>query len=250
MGVALITGAGRGIGYAAACALAQRGFDVVLASVESEAPDLAPIQSTGRRALYYQIDLSELELHGTLLESVKEQVGDITCLVNNAGVTSLVRGDLLELTSESFDRCHAVNLRGTFFLTQAVARHMLSARPTTSVRSIVTVGSVNAEIVGENRADYCLTKAALTMMNKLFASRLAEANISCYEIRPGIIETDMTAPARPRYEEFIRSGGVPMHRWGEPEEVGCAIASLASGDLPYMTGGHLDIAGGMQLHRV
>ncbi|MGY8669098.1 SDR family NAD(P)-dependent oxidoreductase [Bradyrhizobium sp. UFLA05-109] len=115
------------------------------------------------------------------------------------------RGDLLDLTPESLDRCHALNLRGTFFLTQAVARQMLSTRPAQSARSIVTIGSVNAEIVGENRGDYCLTKAALAMMNKLFASRLAEANISCYEIRPGIIETHMTAPARPRYEELPRN---------------------------------------------
>jgi 3-oxoacyl-[acyl-carrier protein] reductase len=249
-GVAVVTGAGRGIGRAIALALAARGFDVALAGLEAEPPDLGPFDAAGRRARYYPFDLAALDGHGPLLDRVERELGPIDCLVNNAGVTSLVRGDLLDLSPESFDRCCAVNLRGTFFLTQAAARRMLAAQVPAGLRSIVTVSSVNAEIVGENRGDYCMTKAALAMMNKLYASRLAEAGIACYEVRPGIIRTEMTAPATGRYDPFIRDGGVPVRRWGEPADVGRAAAALAAGDLPYMTGTHIDIAGGMQLHRV
>jgi NAD(P)-dependent dehydrogenase (short-subunit alcohol dehydrogenase family) len=158
---------------------------------------------------------------------------------------------MLDLTPESFDRAVGVNLRGTFFLTQAAARHMLTApTPEGPPRSIITVGSANAEIVGENRADYCMTKAALAMMSKLFASRLAGNGIAVYEVRPGIIRTAMTAPAASRYDAFIADGGVPMARWGEPADVAAAIAALARGEIPYATGIAIDIAGGMQLHRI
>jgi 3-oxoacyl-[acyl-carrier protein] reductase len=248
-GVALITGAARGIGYAIAEALAASGFDVALASLEAQGPSLAPFAALGRRVRYYEFDLAALERHEALLDAVERDLGVPACLVNNAGVTSLVRGDLLALTPASFDRSVAVNLRGTFFLTQATARRMLAA-PSERTRTIVTIGSANAEIVGENRGDYCMTKAALAMMNKLFASRLAGSGIACFELRPGIIRTAMTAPAAARYQTFIESGGVPMRRWGEAEDIGRAVATLACGGLPYATGGHIDIGGGMQLHRV
>jgi NAD(P)-dependent dehydrogenase (short-subunit alcohol dehydrogenase family) len=143
----------------------------------------------------------------------------------------------------------AVNLRGTFFLTQAVARRMASRRSDT-FRSIVTIGSANAEIVGENRADYCMSKAALAMMSKLFAARLAPLGISVFEIRPGIIRTAMTAPATQRYDGFIAAGGVPAGRWGEPSDVGATVATLARGDIPYATGIAVDVGGGLQLHRL
>ena len=158
---------------------------------------------------------------------------------------------MLDLGPESFDRLVAVNLRGTFFLTQAVARHMLDCRPPADViRTIITIGSANAEIVGENRADYCMTKAALGMMSKLFAARLAGAGIAVFEVRSGIIRTAVTAPATARYDGFIADGGVPMNRWGEPAKVAAAVVTLARGDIPFATGIHLDIGGGLQLHRV
>jgi NAD(P)-dependent dehydrogenase (short-subunit alcohol dehydrogenase family) len=244
--IALVTGAGRGIGYAIGRALAAQGFDMALASLEAEAPAL---DAFGGRARYYPFDLADLGQHAGLLDRIERDLGPVTCLVNNAGVSSLVRGDLLELTPESFDRSVAVNLRGTFFLSQAVARRMLAA-PSEHLRTLVTISSANAEIVGENRGDYCMTKAALAMMNKLFASRLAEAGIACFEVRPGIIETDMTAPAFARYDPFIQAGGVPMRRWGQVDDIGTAVATLACGGLPYATGSHIDIGGGMQLHRV
>lgn len=163
----------------------------------------------------------------------------------------MVRGDMLDVTPESFDRVLGVNLRGTFFLTQTAARSMLAdTAAADQVRSIVSVGSMNAEVVGENRADYCLSKAALTMMTKLFAARLASAGIAVHEVRPGIIRTAMTSAATARYDRLVAEGEVPMPRWGEPADVAAAIATLARGDIPYATGTILDIAGGLQLHRL
>jgi len=254
-GVALVTGGGTGIGYATAVKLVDAGFDVAMAGLEPAPLGGLPCGSSAEgvgRSRYYQFDLAVLDAHDGLLDAVEADFGPINCLVNNAGVTSLVRGDLLDLSPESFDRTVAVNLRGTFFLSQAVARRFLSAKmgQPGSPRSIITVSSVNAEIVGENRGDYCMTKAGLTMMTKLFASRLAEANVAVFEIRPGIIATDMTAVAAARYTELIEAGGVPATRWGEPEDVARAIVTLARGDIPFATGIHVDIAGGLQLHRV
>jgi NAD(P)-dependent dehydrogenase (short-subunit alcohol dehydrogenase family) len=162
---------------------------------------------------------------------------------------------MLELTVESFDRSIGINLRGTFFLTQAVSKRMIAAHrhlaePATRWRSVITISSSNAEIVGDNRADYCISKAGLAMMNKLFASRLGEYGIGVYEIRPGIIHTDMTRPATEKYDRLVAQGGVPMGRWGEPEDVASAVLSLAQGSLNYATGIALDIAGGMQLYRI
>ncbi|WP_250479607.1 MULTISPECIES: 3-ketoacyl-ACP reductase [unclassified Caballeronia] len=249
-GVALITGAARGIGHAIAGSLALHGFDLALVSLETEAPDLSAFTRRGARAEYFSSDIARIDEHEGLVARVEASLGPITCLVNNAGVTSMVRGDLLDLTPESFDRSVAVNLRGTFFLTQAVARRMLVTPTTGFTRTIITIGSANASIVGENRADYCMTKSALAMMNKLFASRLASAGIAAFEVRPGIIETDMTAPAFERYELFIKSGGVPMERWGHADDIGRVAATIATGGMPFTTGVHIDVGGGMQLHRV
>ena len=237
-GTALVTGAGSGIGQATAFALAAHGFDIVMASLEP-APASLP-----DRARYVQVDIADLTANAELLETA----GPLTCLVNCAGVTSLVRGDVLELTPESFDRVMSVNLRGTFFLSQAVARQMLSQAG--EGRSIVSVGSINAEIVGETRGDYCMSKAGLGMMTKLLASRLGPAGIAVYEVRAGIIRTPMTNPAASRYDALIDAGGVPMARWGKAADVACAISTLACNSLPYTTGVTIEVAGGLQLHRV
>ena len=249
-GVALVTGAARGIGYAIACRLAAQGFAVALSSLEPQSPDLEPLTRHGGQARYFSNDIADIDAHDALIARIEQELGPISCLVNNAGVTSITRGDLLDLSPESFDRCVAVNLRGTFFLTQAVARRMLVTAAPDRLQTLITISSANADIVGENRGDYCMTKAALAMMNKLFASRLAASNIMAFEIRPGIIETDMTAPAFERYEPFIQSGGVPMKRWGQTDDISQTVATLACGGLPFATGIHLDIGGGMQLHRV
>ena len=245
---ALVTGGATGIGRGIARALAAIGFDVAAVGVETPAQaeeSQAEIRALGRNAVYIQQDISDLALHRKLID----QLGPIDCLVNNAGVTSLRRGDMLELTPESFDRSVAINLRGTFFLTQAVARAMIK-RASATYRSIVTITSLNAEVIGLNRADYCMTKAALSMASKLFAARLAQAGIHVFEVRPGVIRTDMTAPATETYDRLIESGGVPIARWGSPDDVGKAVATIASGALPFATGEVLNVGGGIHLHRV
>lgn len=251
MAVALVTGAARGIGRAIASQLFAAGFSVALADIEP----IAPLADNPERWIALSLDLGDLAAHQGVIEAVAQRLGPIDCLVNNAGVTSLVRGDMLDLTPESFDRSIRINLRGTFFLTQAVAKHMLKhgaevqgADPVW--RSIITISSANAEIVGENRADYCMSKSALTMLNKLFASRLGPSGIGVYEIRPGIIHTDMTKPALEKYDALVAKGGVPMGRWGEPEDIAQSVVALAQGSFRYATGIALDLAGGMQLYRI
>ncbi len=256
MSVALVTGGARGIGRAICKALAEAGFDVANVSMESAAeaePSLADVRSSGRKALYVNQDIGDIGMHAQLVQDVRDALGPIHCLVNNAGVTSLRRGDMLDLDAESFDRCLAVNLRGTFFLTQAVARAMV-ADPlhdeAAVYRSIVTITSANAEIIGLNRADYCMTKAALSMASKLYAARLARHHVHVFEIRPGIIRTDMTAPARATYDRLIEDEGVPLGRWGTPEDVGSTVATVARGLLPFATGEILNVGGGLHLHRI
>jgi len=251
MTVALVTGAAGGIGRSIARHLLDAGFRVALADVVP----VPPLEGDPDRWMALHLDLADLAGHAAVLDRIEQVWGPVECLVNNAGVTSLVRGDMLELTVESFDRSIGINLRGTFFLTQAVSKRMIAAHrhlaePATRWRSVITISSSNAEIVGDNRADYCISKAGLAMMNKLFASRLGEYGIGVYEIRPGIIHTDMTRPATEKYDRLVAQGGVPMGRWGEPEDVASAVLSLAQGSLNYATGIALDIAGGMQLYRI
>ncbi len=244
--VAIVTGAGRGIGLAIAQALRKAGFVVARVSLEAEPEPIGPEREAGA---YYACDVSEIGGHAALLERIAGDLGEPECLVNNAGVTSLQRGDLLELGAESYDRTLSVNLRAGFFLTQAFARRRLAMAPGLA-GSIVFIGSANAEIVGENRADYCISKAGVAMMAKLFAARLAAEGIAVFEVRPGVIRTAMTQPATARYDALIAEGGIPMGRWGEPEDIGRAVAALASGAIPYATGIHVDVGGGLQLHRV
>lgn len=251
MTVALVTGAAGGIGRSIAEHLAQAGFAVALADVVP----IRPLACEGARWMSVSLDLADLDSHAAMLDSVEQQLGPIGCLVNNAGVTSLVRGDMLDLTVESFDRTLDINLRGTFFLTQAVARRMIAQDSALQSkdrewRSIITISSANAKIVGDNRADYCISKTGLSMLTQLFASRLGPSGIGVYEIRPGIIHTDMTRPATQKYDRLVAEGGVPMGRWGEPEDVAEAVLSLARGSIKYGTGIALDIAGGLQIHRL
>jgi NAD(P)-dependent dehydrogenase (short-subunit alcohol dehydrogenase family) len=252
---ALVTGGGRGIGAAIVIALANAGFDVAIASKESKsdaAEVIARARKSGRRIFYCEHDIAVIGQHRPLLERIRNELGDLDCLVNNAGVTSLMRGDMLELTPESFDRTVGINLRGTYFLTQAVAKQMVERSDASGVgyRSIVTITSANAEILGLDRADYCLTKAALSMMSRLYAARLAASRIHVFEVRPGIIATDMTSPATAKYDALIVQGNVLPARWGTPEDVATAVASIAEGRLPFATGEIINVGGGLHLHRV
>jgi len=254
--IAAVTGGAHGIGAAIAAALANAGFDVAIVDKAhaSQATDaLARVRDVGRRALYCKHDVSNIGRHRALLDRIAGELGDIDCLVNNAGVTSLRRGDMLELTQESFDRTLGVNLRGAFFLTQAAARAMIAAATRNRgarYRSIINITSANAELVGIDRADYCISKAAASMMSRLFAARLASSQIHVFEIRPGIIRTQMTRPAAARYDAFIARDGVPMQRWGTPQDVATAVATLAEGRVPFATGEIVNVGGGLHIHRL
>lgn len=209
---------------------------------------MAAVEQAGGRVGCIYGDIGELDGHGGLLRDAVDEFGRLDCLVNNAGVPAMRRGDLLDVSPESYDRCLAVNTRGTFFLTQRFARYLLEAAPApVGHRSIVLITSANAHAPAINRGEYCISKAGLAMAAKLFAVRLAETGIGVYDIRPGIIRTEMTAPVSERYDTLIADGGVPMPRWGEPEDVGRAVAAAAAGDLPYTIGQPLFIDGGLTL---
>ncbi|MGQ0676702.1 MAG: 3-ketoacyl-ACP reductase [Rhodospirillales bacterium] len=252
---ALVTGGRRGIGAGIAKALAARGFDLVLADIESgkEADSVVKsVEAAGRRARFIRADIADIAELKAFVDKAWRTFGTLDCLVNNAGVQVKTRGDLLDVTPESFDRLMQVNLRGTFFLTQEVARHMAAEKrpPGGPHRSIVTISSVNAVTAAINRGEYCISKSALTMMNKLFALRLAEHGINCYEIRPGVIATEMTAPAKRRYDKFIAEGNIPIARWGRPSDIGEAVATLASGGLAFSTGDSFAIDGGLHIAKM
>ncbi|CAD6549660.1 3-oxoacyl-[acyl-carrier-protein] reductase FabG [Paraburkholderia kirstenboschensis] len=249
--LALVTGARRGIGASIAAELAQRGFDLALIDIDDDGANetLAAVESHGARARFYQHDLADSAAHRALVERIVSGCGPIACLVNNAGVSADQRGDLLELGEQSYDRVVDINMRGTFFLTQAVARHM-AASATADARSIVTVSSVSAELASTERGEYCMSKAGLGMLTKLFALRLAPLSIGVFEVRPGIIRTPMTEGVAARYDERIADGIVPMRRWGVPQDVASAVAALASGQMAFATGSVLNIDGALSIPRL
>jgi NAD(P)-dependent dehydrogenase (short-subunit alcohol dehydrogenase family) len=250
--VALVTGARRGIGRAIAEALAGQGFDLAVTDVAEEADGaLGALRGLGAGALFLRADVGDIAGHAATVAAVVDRFGRVDCLVNNAGIASPVRGDLLELQPEHFDRVMAVNLRGPLFLTQAVARWMLANPPADGrSRSIVNVSSVSAELASPERADYCLSKAGIAMLTRLLALRLAEAGIGVFEVRPGIVRTDMTSAAAERYDRLIAGGLVPMRRWGEGRDVGSVVAALAGGAFIFATGTVVHADGGLSIHRL
>jgi short-subunit dehydrogenase len=251
--VALVTGANRGIGRGIAWALADSGFDLALCDLVHDADTeatLAGLAARGARRVFQASDVAALDGHGALLDAARSLSGRIDCLVNNAGVPAVRRGDLLELRPEDFDRVLGVNLRAPFFLAQAVARVMLAEPPGAARRSIVTVSSISATHASPERAEYCLSKSALPMMTRLLALRLAAHGIAVWEVRPGIVRTPMTAPAAARYDALIDDGLVPQGRWGEAADVGRTVASLASGALPFATGEAVHVDGGLHIARL
>ena len=247
MGQVLVTGARRGIGKAIALALAKAGFDVAAADVAGGAELLAvadEITALGRKSTAIQADIADIASHERILDEAEAALGPLTTLVNNAGVSVLSRGDLLDVTPESFDRCIAVNSRGTFFLTQAFAKRLRRMRAD-GHRSIISVTSANATAVSIARGEYCISKSAASMMSKLFASRLSDEGIGVYEIQPGFIETDMTAPSKAKYDALIENGLTVVRRFGSPEEVGRVAVTLAAGLLPYTVGQPIYVDGGL-----
>ena len=253
-GVAIVTGGRRGIGRAIAMALASRGFDILVVDLEADAAareTMSSLHEKGVTARFVAADIGDETGHGAILDAA-EELGPLTSLINNAGVSSTVRGDMLDLPVDSLDRSWRVNLRAPFLLTQAFAKRLIAqpAGGETTFRSVINITSVNAEILGLNRPDYCMTKAALSTMTRLFAARLAEAGIHVYEVRPGMTMTEMTAPSRGKYDQIIEEGVVPMRRWGVPADVGEAVAVLAAGAFRFSTGDAVNVDGGLHMHRL
>ena len=249
--VALITGGQQGIGLGIAEALAKAGFAVALASLAAadDAAVVAAIEKLGADARYFRHDLSDIGNVPALLDAVEAELGPVDCLVSNAGVPAKVRGDMLDLVPENFDAVLDVNLRGGFFLAQQVARRML-AREAGPYRSLIFVTSVSAAMVSVERAEYCISKAGAAMMARLFAVRLAPHGIGVFELRPGIIETGMTAAVRDRYTPRIEAGLVPAGRWGQPADIGSIVVPLATGRMAFANGAVIPVDGGLSIARL
>jgi 3-oxoacyl-[acyl-carrier protein] reductase len=252
---ALVTGGTRGIGLGIARALAREGWTLALGGTRPHAdvqPAVDELRAAGVDVHYLRGDLAQPADRARVLAEVRAAVGVVNALVNNAGRAPRVRADLLEATEESFEELLRVNLQGPYFLTQAIARDQAERRRTDASfeASIVFVTSVSAGMASPNRGDYCVSKAGLSMAARLFAARLAAEGIPVFEVRPGIIATDMTAVVREVYDRRIADGLVPEGRWGQPEDVGRAVAALLRGDLPYATGTIVHIDGGLSVPRL
>jgi 3-oxoacyl-[acyl-carrier protein] reductase len=254
-GVALVTGGSRGIGRGIAIALAQAGFDVVInyagnRAAAEECQALCRQAGPKGRFEICQGDIGVADDRARLIDFVRTTYGRIDCLVNNAGVAPTVRADMLEADEASFDRLIAINLKGPYFLTQRVASWMIELRQSLGAAyapKIVTISSISAYTASINRGDYCLSKAGLGMLTKLFAVRLADHGVGVFEIRPGVIQTDMTSGVTAKYDKLIGEGLTPIRRWGLPDDVGKAVAAVAVGSFPFSTGEVINVDGGFHL---
>ena len=249
--IALITGGQQGIGLGIARALVSAGFGVAIASrspAKSAAVENA-LGQLGATARYFQHDLQDIAHVPALLNAVEAEMGPITTLVSNAGVPAKVRGDMLGILPANYDFVMDVNLRGAFFLAQDVARRMLAV-PRDHYRSITFVTSVSAKMASIERAEYCVSKAGAAMMADLFAVRMAPHGIGCFELRPGIIETEMTAGVKDKYTARIEGGLVPAARWGQPSDIGQVIVPIANGDMAFANGAVIPVDGGLSIHRL
>ena len=250
---ALVTGSSRGIGLASALALAKEGFAVAVNGPRDDdelASALDAVRALDVPAMAMPFDVTDNDGHDAHLQQIEEALGPLTTLVNNAGVSVMQRCDPLEVSEQSWDRCQAVNAKAMFFLTQAFARRLLArARHPELFHAIVNVTSANAVAVATPRAEYCASKAAAAMVSKTWAVRLGSENIAVYDVQPGLIATDMTAPVISSYEERAKEGLTLIPRVGQPEEVGAIIAALCSGKLPYTTGQAISVDAGMLVPR-
>jgi NAD(P)-dependent dehydrogenase (short-subunit alcohol dehydrogenase family) len=252
---ALITGGGRGIGLGVAKALAAAGYNLAINGVRPEKdvePQLDALRAAGVDVCYCPGNIANTADRRDIVQKATKHFGVIDLLVNNAGVAPTIRQDILEVEEQGFDRLMNINLRGTFFLTQLVSRHMIASRkPDNSYKPcIITITSISSIVASVNRGEYCISKAGLSMMTKLFASRLGEFNIPVYEVRPGIVATDMTAGVTEKYDRLIADGLTIEQRWGTPDDVGKVVTSLATGRIPYATGQVIDVSGGMLIPRL
>ncbi len=250
--VALVTGARRGIGRAIGLALARAGYDIAFTDVVDDAATTetrAALEAEGAQALFLHHDVAATSTHAALVEAVLARFGALHCFVSNAGIGSRVRSDMLGLLPEDFDHVLAVNLRGAAFLSQAAARAML-ASDSGHPRSIIFVTSVSAVMASPERPDYCVSKAALSMWAQNLALRLASEQVAVFEVRPGIIRTDMTAGVAGAYEARIAGGLVPARRWGEADDIGRTVAALASGAFGFSTGSIIACDGALSVPRL
>ncbi len=262
--VALITGGSRGIGRGIALELARIGCDLVLnfvanasAARQTRNECIAAAKAEGRtiRVETCQADIASRAAREKLIRFTRSKFGRLDLLVNNAGVAPDLRADLLEAGEASFDRLMRINVKGPYFLTQLAARWMIEQRksglpPLWLQPAVITISSISAYTASVNRGDYCVAKAALSMLTPLYAARLAEFGINTYELRPGIIATDMTRSVKKKYDNLIQQGLTPIKRWGTPQDVGRAVAAIAQGCLPFSTGQVIDIDGGFHLRRL
>jgi 3-oxoacyl-[acyl-carrier protein] reductase len=250
--VALVTGGSRGIGRAVCVELARLGYAVAVnyASQAGAAQETVSLLGSAAPTLLVQADVGVPTEREQMVDAVMTQWGRIDLLVNNAGVTSMGRKDILEATEESWERVLAVNLKGPYFLCQRVAKEMIRLRQMLTAPAIINVGSVSAYTVSTNRGDYCVSKAGLRMVTQLFATRLAEFDILAYEVCPGVIDTDMTVGKKAEYDRLIDEGLTPQRRWGKPSDVGKAVAALASGQFSFSTGAIIPVDGGFHIRRL
>lgn len=247
--LALVTGGQQGIGLGIAEALGKNGFRLAIASLPPEAEATEALTALGPKASYYQHDLADLAAIPALLDRIEAAQGPITALILNAGVAAKVRGDMLDLTPENLDWILDINLKGSFFLAQQVARRMLATQ-NPHYRSITFITSVSAQMASPERADYCISKAAAAMAAQTLALRLAPHNIGVFELRPGIIETGMTAGVKDKYDARIASGLVPAGRWGQPSDIGQAVIPLVTGQMAFATGAVIPVDGGLSIERL
>jgi len=253
--VALITGGSRGIGLGIAIELARNGFDLAINGMRpaTEVEDtVAQLKAFGNDVMYCRGNISSTSDRENILQQIEGHFGKLHVLVNNAGIAPKERRDILEATEESFDDVIFTNLKGPYFLTQRVANWMISQQKedSTFTRVIINISSISATVASINRGEYCISKAGVGMATQLFAARLGEFNIPVYEVRPGVIRTDMTAGVKEKYNKLIEEGLFVQKRWGEPQDVGKVVASLAKGDFMYSTGQVIMVDGGMTIPRL
>lgn len=252
--VAIITGASRGIGRGISILLAKNGFSITAAATRDEsdpavASYIKDLRAYCPEAVYIKTDVSKDQDRRRLIDTVYDTYGHLDILVNNAGAAPLLRCDLLDMTEESMDRLFDINLKGTFFLSQYAARKMIQYT-SDNPRMIINISSISAETSSTNRGEYCISKAAISMVTKLFADRLGEHGICVYEIRPGIIDTDMISSVKEKYDSMIMNGLLPIKRIGQPDDVGNAVIALAKGYFSYSTGQVIHVDGGFHISRL
>jgi len=253
--VALITGAGRGIGLGIARALASDGCDIVVCDIHEDdvvKDSLEELRGLGADVLYCRADVTDAAARKEMLDAARERFGRLNVLVNNAGIAPRVRADILDATEDSYELVMKVNLQGPYFLTQAVANWMVDQHHADAEfrGTIINIASISSTVASVSRGEYCISKAGVTMATKLWAARLGEFGIPVYEIRPGLIMTDMTAKVKGKYDAMIEDGLLVQPRWGQPDDIGKAAAMLVRGDIDYATGQALIIDGGMTLQRL